>query len=110
MGPTVVYHSDGTGSWTPEASIATSEMRTLWGSGPNDVYLGGTFLAPSSFDNYGVLYHRAADGQWTAVSLAAVPELSSTQCVWGNSATNVYVGGRFADLPLNAALLQGTAN
>ena len=107
MGPTLVFRSGGTGSWTLDFSIETSEMRTLWGNGPNDVYLGGTFLAPSSFDNVGVLYHRASDGQWTPVTL---PRLSHVKCVWGNSATNVYVGGRLFDLPLNGALLQGTAN
>jgi hypothetical protein len=85
-------------------------MQSLWGSGPDDVYFGGTYLAESSSANTGALYHRTADGAWSAVDLSAAPTLFSLNRVWGNSPTNVYVGGRFAGSPGNGALLQGTAH
>jgi len=108
MGPTLVFRSAGSGTWTQDFSIETSETHTMWGSGPDDVYLGGEFNAESSFDNHAVLYHRAGDGQWTMLAVPTQPALATIDCVWGTDATNVYLGGRYSDLPTNGALLQGT--
>jgi hypothetical protein len=110
QGPLVVYRSAGTGTWTPELSIEPYDMRTMWGSGPGDVYVGGHFQAESSISNVGTVYHRTADGRWTAVDLSAVPRLFAINCIWGNGATNVYVGGRFDASPSNGALIHGTMN
>lgn len=76
----IVFHRDGTGTWTrylDDDTHGTGEFTTIWGSSSSNIYVGGT------------------DGgmvRWNGSSWQALPTLSQANVhqLWGTSATNLY--------------------
>ena len=77
-------------SWTQETIDPTfTELIALWGSGRNDVYVGGFHEDPHGNPSGGGFYHSAGDGRWTPVGIPA--PVQQVRAIWGSSATDVYV-------------------
>jgi hypothetical protein len=77
-----IYHSDGSGAWTPQTSgFPSSSLSGVWGSASNDVYVVGS---------QGLILHSSGDGIWT-------PQTSNTTAflrgIWGSGTGDVYVVG-----------------
>jgi hypothetical protein len=74
--------------WSPVASGTFSDLRAVWGSGPNDVWAVG--------DNGAAL--RWDGTRWRAVQSNT---FASLRAIWGDSPTNVWaVGTIFSDVPV----------
>ncbi len=81
----VVYHSDGSDTWSTQRVPAKGGISSIFGFGPKDVYAVSHFL-----------YHSAGDGQWETVD---IPQLDgNAAAVTGDSHGTLYVGGRDGDL------------
>jgi hypothetical protein len=87
-----IYRSLSDGSWESESSELGGDFYSIWGTGPNDVYVGGM-----GSDYYGYVGHRtSADGgaQWTFRGFEALQMwLSGDHTIW--SGITVPDGPRF---------------
>lgn len=93
-----ILHWDGT-AWTPTPSGVKNTFFRVWGSGANDVY------AVSSTD---VVLHstgfQGGSASWKALEpkvFVTAPAL--VQAIWGSSSTDVRIGGRAFDVPVEGA-------
>lgn len=86
----MLRYEDGAWSEIPLRSTATGTLRSVWGSGPRDVYAVGHRPGPNGAEQ-SLLMHDDGTG-WSELGVPG----DSTEFVdvWGTSASNVYVVGR----------------
>jgi hypothetical protein len=74
--------------WSPVGSGTFSDLRAVWGSGPNDVWVVGDGGAVLRWDG----------ARWRSVQSNT---FASLRAIWGDSPTNVWaVGTAFSDVPV----------
>ena len=62
VGPAgLIYRSTGDGDWESESVDPFIDLRSVWGTGPDDLYVGGVAVDPEEFMAYGFLGHRTRD-------------------------------------------------
>jgi photosystem II stability/assembly factor-like uncharacterized protein len=76
-----ILHNVGQG-WTPQTSGTTQDLDAIWGSGANDVYVGG---------QNGTLLHSVDHGQTWTPQDAGTPQAFFT--IWGSGSEDVYACG-----------------
>jgi hypothetical protein len=81
----VMHRLPSTGHWVAEPTpLASSDlMYSVWGSGPNDVYVGA---------DHNHLLHSVGDGSWQDEGFAPGVANVSIKGIWGRSASDVYLG------------------
>ncbi|HEY7371751.1 MAG TPA: hypothetical protein VIF57_06200 [Polyangia bacterium] len=81
----VMHRAPSTGRWAAETTpLASSDlMYGVWGSGPNDVYVGA---------DHNHLLHSVGDGSWEDEGFAPGVANVSIKAIWGRSASDVYLG------------------
>ena len=66
----LVYRSSSDGGWESESIEAPVDLMSVWGTGPDDLYVGGIDLDPEAFFASGYLAHRTRGGDgapsWTS--------------------------------------------
>jgi hypothetical protein len=68
-------------TWTKEISGVTDWLFGIWGSGPNDIYVGGQISK--------AILHNDGTGTWTKQFL---PVDNSINTIWGTGAKDVWAG------------------
>jgi hypothetical protein len=56
-----IYRSSSDGGWESESIDAPADFGAVWGSGPDDLYVGGVDVDPETFVSSGYLGHRTRD-------------------------------------------------
>jgi len=93
-----VMHSIGDGRWTaqPLDLGPINILSCLWGSGPDDIYVGAGF---------GTLFRSIGDGRWYAEKVDPTNDLDvHVSAIWGSSSRDVYVltaAGTYRGRPVN---------
>ncbi len=72
-----IFRSSSDGGWISESDESGSDFISIWGSGPNDVYVGGVENADMSWPQYGYLGHRTVDEEGAKWTFATFPELQT---------------------------------
>jgi len=81
--PGGVYHFDGT-RWTLMSTGSSARLRTLWGTGPRDLW--STTEDPSTAMHWN-------GSQWSAIPTGIVDQGVSLSSLWGSGPTDLWLGG-----------------
>jgi hypothetical protein len=86
VGSGEIRHRTNNGVWVQETvDISARGFECIWGSGPNDIFVGG----PD-----GLILRSKGDGKWLAEPIDVFPPYTDVFSIWGTSARNVYLQTR----------------
>ncbi|MBN9160761.1 MAG: hypothetical protein BGO98_26980 [Myxococcales bacterium 68-20] len=71
-----IFRSSSDGGWISESDESGSDFVSIWGTGPNDVYVGGV-EGEMSWPRFGYLGHRTVDDEGAKWTFATFPELQT---------------------------------